>query len=659
MAKNKGKSIKEIAQELGREENPKEIADWAKKQFSGVKNTASRVSPEIEEQITAHFPKQGFTLPGLIVGEPSDEEKREIEAEERTVARQEEARRRVEEDEQEKVDRKEEIQQESTEVEEGQLDNESCYIVIDCRDLRAVLNAGYLASRDQYHGTVLKTNQVRPDEVASTLEGVFDWKVLGCDQIYEGAVDVSNKSKACLVRVPERAFASMEESPLKIYSWIPASELLTVVFKTEKEQKDFVARNSALRGFPTRQLEYIIEPKLQFNEVDQVQNGSSTLEPEVSKTESGIVEANRCIGAVGSLLRHGSLTGSILLDLVAKMKNGIDRKAVVSLIREICSASTATEDDWDRRFNAILDVLAQDDWAAGFDSVHLLQAISKELASCDKKYAKLLDGPELMEVLQGSKESMNLMEDGGDRLLRGLVLLLRTNPLDMDRLLYWNEATTTARPATSIMNVAILLTGWKMGFSAISTLKEEFPFYRFCSQELVRTLDGYPTPALQINETQESVFETRFSLYQNYPDSHDVIAEAIIKPDPGLIEAYAGLEQVKDLLAAEVGFDMEDSLLSVRMGNVNVWGSLHGEETIRWRSSWSLNGRNGSSKWTSQQYQAIGEVAYEASCSVYPLGFPECGLHVDQRLGTQDHEEIRFHLKNICDAFKRLSEVLE
>jgi hypothetical protein len=518
------------------------------------------------------------------------------------------------------------------------------YVVMDCRDLREVLTIGYLAPLDFYRNIELKSKFIKSN----------CWQVVNEHIALDtgGGIPTVEISKTCLVRVNDSEIIDGTLSKL-----IPACEINEIVFLDVKHQKDFVARNSALRGFPTQQLSYVVEPCLDFIEVEC---SNEKIDEDMARVECDILsESNRVHGAIGALLNHGNLTDA-QLDFIAKTPV-FDKKNLGLIISEI-GVRFSNEENWHRRIETILDTLSRDEWKDGFASPDLLRSIIDSFETWDPKYVMPLKKDIVFEMLESMVEvHQEMLKDDRNQLLRGLFLMLKSSSGNLiENLLDRQLQDELDRPADTLINLALLLSGWYKGFSSIPTLKEDssFGIYRFCSRGLVNAVEREShIPNLFI----ERKYPDHFTRITELLDFEFHLACSVATADSGLMEAWYALQQVADCLDAKIDFNMDHSDIQIEIDQVLLLGSKCKDGIIRWHSTWTLKDKKAKRKWSAQQRSLINEIAKEASCSVYVLEneFPSCGLHVEQLLGTMDHSEIIFHLESIVATYRELSNKLE
>jgi hypothetical protein len=520
------------------------------------------------------------------------------------------------------------------------------YIAMDCHDLREILSSGYLAPIHYYSDIEFK----------SPLAVLNSWSVLNKQNNYAVEGGILAGKKPCLVRIDDWLVDNEEY----FSRTIPASEIKEVVFQEEKQQKDFIARNSSIRGFPTNQLIYVLEPKLNFVLQSSEFNDDDN-DPNAVEVQQEIIETNRVMGAIATLVKHGNLRSS-QFEFIENSKE-FNFKTLVNLIADIGVPYSSSAGNWIKRIEIILETICADEWISGFTGNALRESIVESFNKINDDFARPFENDSLIQMLDSmAVVPPQMLTDDRNQLLRGLFLFLKSaNGNIMDNLLHWQQRDGQDKPADVIVNIAFLLTGWYHGFRKMPTLKgdDAFSIYRFCSRNLANSVDfsdAYKNN-LRVEQDQIDYFTKTTAIY----DSDYKLSETTVKADPSLMEAHAAIMQIDSLVDTKVEFDMDQSLIRVFISDTVILGFKHKPGIMRWQSTWTMKDKRGKRKWSEQQRDCIANIAKDSSCALYVLvdEFPSCGLHVDQKLSTMDHGEIAAHLEWIIESSAKLSEVLE
>lgn len=514
--------------------------------------------------------------------------------------------------------------------------SESVRLAVDERDLRRFLSDGFIAAPDSYP----------PGRIRSLAQVGHAWTLVTPGMV----IPVASDAKPCVIEV-NQAVSPGEDL---VHGVLPSSAITRVHFLTKKARMDFERRNSVLSGLATAHFEYAIDPDLRFHPMEAGEGGSNQTpsDPDASSMASAFDESNRSAGALTAVMAGGVLPMSVLTTI--EMMSSCNRELVLKCLEGICQDEDEGLSD---SLGFVLDILSHEQWSGGFDPSKMLDSLSDGLSIRWRGARRLERWAETTrEIIENRSEAdPDLMQDGKNTLLRGLFLILRTSPLNVHAIEHWNTAEPV--PGQAVMACSLVLTGWYRGFAQQEKAKENPALYRFASKALASAIGGDPVlnPQLKLVTTVEGIGIRSHTLQE----SGEAIAATQIKPDPALMEALYQTKRVTDKSddPLELDFDAEEGVIIVRGATGTVQASRQGHTTIRWSTTWTWIKKGRLRSWKIQHFKAIAQLAESVSCSVYPITFPRCGLHIDQLIGTQDDDEIFFHLKALFDTLKELDEL--
>ncbi len=507
-------------------------------------------------------------------------------------------------------------------------------LLLDQMDLRHFLTRGVIPSPEDHPGG---------PGIPAGFSGDA-W--LQCDESQEFVVPAA--SKPCLVRLD----FTVEEGEEKNRRVFPSSRITHVIFEDEETSADFTRRNSIFDDLPTAHFHTGVDPELRFRREEVPEDGGepeSASEPE--RGTDGPDQPGRAVGAVAGLLALGRVPHDVLK--IIDTTGGCSR----ALVEQCLELLWGQEESSHSSIRFLLDLLADPGYSKGFDPLQLLDPIQEGLGNCVLSEEVLAPwAHRCRDILENRIEAdPRLLEDRGDLLLRSLMLVLRTSPLGVRELAAWREHSPSI--GDRVHAAALLLSGWYQGFASQKDSKTNPALYRYASCCLAAEIGQEP----QLNPTTELISETEDSGVRRYTlrESGKEITVTVLVPDPGLMEAWFATMRARRELGDELKMELmvDRNCFEVRGAAGTIIANLEETRLLRWRAEWSWKDRGRQRKWQARQYEEIARFSRQAKCSVYPIEFPRCGLHLIQVLGTMDHEEVRFQLESILEALLGLDKL--
>ncbi len=506
-------------------------------------------------------------------------------------------------------------------------------LLMDERDLRKFLSEGFVGRPHDYPHEDIWMHVGHPGN--------------GWSQIESNENIISEGTKPCLVHFDRDSDAKDG----LIQEVLPASSITHVLFADDAARDDFQARNSVFSGITTDHFQCDVEPDLQFQvaPVDTEPTESKALH-EFSKN-SAIEESDRAVGAVsGTLASHQSSPAVLRL---IEQDPSCSRSVVVKCLVEVCRGSEGQEGT----LEFVLDLLADPANSSGFDPMKLLETLQQGLLSQGLDDNSLTAWADCCREILENKTIADpaLTLDGPDILLRSLLLLLRTKPLDVHSIEQWSE--TSSPPGHRVQTCSLLLSGWYQGFSKLHKAKTIPALFRYSCRALAAGIAKDPAgvPSLELEKAVQDSGSQVFTLRE----SGEEITVTVIEPDPGLMEAWYATKRVIKEFGDEFHSELniEDKCFEIRGKTAVVVASLEKTGLLRWCAEWTWKDRGRQRKWQPRQYEQIAQLSRRSLCAVYPIEFPRCGLHVYQGVATMDHDEVRFQVEGIIEALKGLEKL--
>ena len=535
------------------------------------------------------------------------------------------------------------------------IDLTGSYISMDARDLRDILCYGYLGSNKSYY----------PEHLKSIFDSSGNWIDANSANKFlhsEGGIPGMQEEFVCLVRLPDT-------DAFKSQGIIPASSLSEVIFTSEKFSSDFKTRNSVM-SIPDKHLNYNSCTALSFKQQDE----QSFFEEEKHECFESILKGDRILGAFGAYLQDGEMTEEILSFLSTSLQGNTNaagwRNSISGLIQLVIgtdSENVATQ----KLIDIILELLSEAKWSQGFSGIEMLNELcdrysdrswlidshdSGDVNLVDSYYERLRTAvlPGFTDILSDTKLAPpKLLMDGGDILLRSLLLVLRTIPLSLAELEKWDSLEPA--PQSKVRTIARILTGWYEGFSLQTQVKQDSALYRFCTRALVNIANPKalnPPLDLHLNQTADLDYDRVIQLFE----SSDCIAKVVVKPDDAILELYHAVRQILG--------DSNDAVLNpgtneivVTFESVEITGSISEcGQYVKWLSSYELPLEGNA--WQKSHYEAIAKIAQCSHCALYTTEeYPICNAHFYQLRETNDQPEMEWHLEELSKCIAQLREV--
>jgi hypothetical protein len=514
--------------------------------------------------------------------------------------------------------------------------NDPVRIAVDERDLRLFLSDGFIAPPSAYP----------KGKIRSLEQNGKAWRLISLGT----KIRVAGTAKPCVVKI-NHEFSSDEDTISEV---LPSSAITQVFFATEKAWKDFERRNKAMSGLATSHFECTIDSDLDFVTIETVEEGDtvSLNESDVSNGASSVFDkSDRSVGAMTAIMAHENLPLNVLA-IIEKMQN-CDRKLVSGCLRKLCGDEDGSLSE---AIEFVLDTLSNKQWSEGYSPLHMLDFLSSGLERHGLEHNEVKPWTrKSRKILENEIEANpDLMKDGKNNLLRSLLLILRTTPLSVEAVEHWS-ITKSSSPGECVMACSLMLAGWYEGFARQDRAKNNRALYRFASKSLAASIgeNSKLNPSLDLVTDSTNIGIRTHTL----SESGEAIVIKKEVADSRLIAIYWQMHK-PDLDSKQLEFDFGEELDTLIVSNpegivqVTRRGSM-----IRWSASWAWSEKGRLRSWKTHQYQDIAKLAEDSSCSVYPMKFPKCGLHIDQLSSTQDDEEIDFHLKTLLDTMKKLDEL--
>jgi hypothetical protein len=518
------------------------------------------------------------------------------------------------------------------------------YLVLSAKAVRGFLAKGVVrVPREQ---DVFATEQDLPQQGRRFLT----------DTDLDSPLSVIRPKDGCVAEVTGDFFGDDDEL---LDQSFPATGITKLIFATEREASDWLARSRSFSGLgPLPEVEaregLIFKSSVGLGQDRPGLAAHESLTSECpSEDNSEAIDLDHLAGGVVTLLE----TGFAGFKWMRRLESAevVNRATLASSIAEEMSEDLEKNS---ARVNGVLSILQEPQWnrvTGLFDPQAMLDRFVENFSDdlADEGYnKKIMSWSEYVRaILNGTGDARsNGFLDSGDIFLRALELLLRTSPMFVARIDEQEKVYGVAL-GQKVYAIARILAGWYQGFGDLAGAAKEAKFYSIgCS--IVAGSEDCPVSFSVLSE-DEGFFDTKYLLCA----SDSALSEYLASPPNAIKGFFHNAQIATEQVGWEVSYCRKDLSIHFTRESDEIVGTVVDDSRVRLQIDLKLR-RKGARTWLKGFQDELLKLSYDLRCTPSsPAGYPDLLLHCHQLISTTDHDEILDHLEALAEGKKRLLDI--